>query len=45
VQRLSALESLGNLSVLCTRTQTGTLTRNVLIVTRVEPLDGAVRRR
>src|SRR6185436_15316626 len=39
VQRLSALESLGNLSVLCTD-KTGTLTRNVLIVTRVEPLDG-----
>ena len=40
VQRLSALESLGNLSVLCTD-KTGTLTRNLLAVARVEPLDGS----
>jgi cation-transporting P-type ATPase E len=37
VQRLSAIESMGNLSVLCTD-KTGTLTRNVLVVERVEPL-------
>ena len=40
VQRLSALESLGNLSVLCTD-KTGTLTRNVLVVDRIEPLAGS----
>jgi cation-transporting P-type ATPase E len=40
VQRLSALESLGNLSVLCTD-KTGTLTRNLLVVERVEALGGA----
>jgi magnesium-transporting ATPase (P-type) len=37
VQRLSALESLGSLSVLCTD-KTGTLTRNLLVVERIEPL-------
>jgi len=42
VQRLSALESLGNLSVLCTD-KTGTLTRNVLVVDRIEPLAGTER--
>jgi len=47
VQRLSALESLGNLSVLCSD-KTGTLTRNLLVVERVETLEGgeaAVRER
>ncbi|HTO13919.1 MAG TPA: HAD-IC family P-type ATPase [Candidatus Binatia bacterium] len=39
VQRLSALESLGNLSVLCSD-KTGTLTRNLLVVERVEVLEG-----
>ena len=39
VQRLSAIEGMGNLTVLCVD-KTGTLTRNVLAVERIEPVDG-----
>jgi cation-transporting ATPase E len=39
VQRLSALESMGNLDVLCTD-KTGTLTRNAFVIERIEPLGG-----
>ena len=39
VQRLSAVESMGNLTVLCVD-KTGTLTRNLLVVERIEPVDG-----
>jgi cation-transporting ATPase E len=39
VQRLSAIESMGNLTVLCVD-KTGTLTRNRLVVERIEPVGG-----
>jgi cation-transporting P-type ATPase E len=43
VQRLSAVESMGNLTVLCVD-KTGTLTRNQLVVERIEPVgDGDAR--
>lgn len=47
VQRVNAVESMGNVDVFCFD-KTGTLTKNLLTVARIEPLDGsdieAVRR-
>lgn len=40
VQRVNAVESMANVSVLCFD-KTGTLTRNQLTVTEIQPLDGA----
>jgi cation-transporting ATPase E len=40
VQRVNAVESMGNVNVFCFD-KTGTLTKNLLTVTRIEPLDEA----